>query len=82
MPVTLNIRTSRFPGGIAIDAEQFVGAKPTKVQTPAGIVDGCEVIISLGVQPRPPHVVLAEIAELLEQGSRPRLVIPVVAEPK
>lgn len=69
----LKIMTHR--GQFEIDAEQLFCVRPCRVKTPEGDVDGCEIVISLGVQPRPAHVVQENLARAIEQERLPRRII-------
>jgi hypothetical protein len=72
----LKIFTHR--GNFEIDAEQLFCVRPARVKTPDGEVDGCEIIISLGVQPRLPSVVMANLERAIaeQRGAGGRIIIP------
>jgi hypothetical protein len=72
--VSLKITTHR--GVFEVDAEQLFCVRPCKVHTPTGEVDGCEIVISLGVQPRPAHVVQENLARAIEQERGRRIILP------
>jgi hypothetical protein len=72
--VSLKIPTHR--GHFEIDAEQLFCVRPCKVKTPEGEVDGCEIIISLGVQPRPASVVMANLERAIAAERGGRIIVP------
>jgi hypothetical protein len=74
--VPLKIRTHR--GEFTIDDDQLFCIRPCKVNTPEGEVDGSEILISLGCQPRRPSVVMANLERTMaeQRGAGGRIIIP------
>lgn len=71
----ITITTTR--GNITLGPEQLAGCKPctiTDART-GQVVDGSEILISIGAIPLPLPEAMRMLAELLEEAQRPPLVL-------
>lgn len=77
--VDMVLRTTR--GNVTISPEQIAGCKPCSITTPQGqVIEGTEILISIGAMPGTVPEVMRLLADKLEQAQRPSLVQPVDAD--
>jgi hypothetical protein len=71
-------------GNFTIDPRQFAGCKPCSITDgrTGKVIEGTEILVSIGAVPGPVHEVMRRLADQLEELTRPALVIPIVGAPR